>query len=145
VLWHRQSRSKPVVAGVLVPAADRHRGLDGNNAANPVSVDDVWILRADHGAGAGTWTGDQSATGLVVNGNDVEANGLAVEHFEQYETIWNGQGGTDLFFQNENPYEVPSQSAWMSSTTQDGYPIPSSTWASASRTPWPSRRPIPRA
>jgi hypothetical protein len=125
-------------------------GSTANNAADPVSVDDVffrvggaeagtvatafvdnsnnsilddlWIWRADHGAGAGTWTGDQSATGLVVNGNDVEANGLAVEHFQQYETIWNGQGGTDLFFQNENPYEVPSQSAWMASATQDGYP-----------------------
>jgi hypothetical protein len=132
-------------------------GSTANNAANPVSVDDVffrvggaeagtvatafvdnsnnsviddsWIWRADHGAGAGTWTGDQAATGLVVNGNNVETTGLAVEHFEQYETIWNGQGGTDLFFQNENPYEVPSQSAWMSSATQDGYPsfyIPSS-------------------
>jgi F5/8 type C domain len=125
-------------------------GSTASNAANPVSVDDVffrvggaeagtvatafvdnsnnsiiddsWIWRADHGAGAGTWTGDQSATGLVVNGNNVTATGLAVEHFQQYETIWNGQGGTDLFFQNENPYEVPSQSAWMSSATQDGYP-----------------------
>ncbi|HEV3382184.1 MAG TPA: discoidin domain-containing protein [Trebonia sp.] len=99
-----------------------------DNSNNSI-IDDVWAWRADHGAGAGTWTGDQSATGLVVNGNDVEADGLAIEHFQQYETIWNGQGGTDLFFQNENPYEVPSQSAWMSSATQDGYPafyIPSS-------------------
>jgi Carbohydrate binding module (family 6)/F5/8 type C domain len=132
-------------------------GSTANNASNPVTVDDVffrvggaetgtvatafvdnsnnsiiddtWIWRADHGSGAGSWTGDQSATGLVVNGNNVETTGLAVEHFEQYETIWNGQGGTDIFFQNENPYEVPSQSAWMSSATQDGYPafyIPSS-------------------
>jgi len=125
-------------------------GSTVSNAANPVSVDDVffrvggaetgtvatafvdnsnnsllddvWIWRADHGSGAGTWTGDQSATGLVVNGDNVEANGLAVEHFQQYETVWNGQAGTDLFFQNENPYEVPSQAAWMSSATQDGYP-----------------------
>jgi hypothetical protein len=92
-------------------------------------LDDIWAWRADHGSGAGSWTGDQAATGVVVNGNDVEANGLAVEHFQQYETVWNGQGGTDLFFQNENPYEVPSQSVWMSSATQDGYPafyIPSS-------------------
>jgi F5/8 type C domain len=125
-------------------------GSTANNASNPVSVDDVffrvggaeagtvatafvdnsnnsiiddvWVWRADHGAGGGSWTGDQSATGLVVNGNSVEALGLAVEHFQQYETIWNGQSGTNLFFQNENPYEVPSQSAWMSSATQDGYP-----------------------
>ncbi len=132
-------------------------GSTANNAANPVSVDDVffrvggaeagtvatafvdnsnnsiiddsWVWRADHGAGAGGWTGDQAATGLVVNGNNVTATGLAVEHFQQYETIWNGQGGTNIFFQNENPYEVPSQASWMSSATQDGYPafcIPSS-------------------
>ena len=132
-------------------------GSTANNAANPVTVDDVffrvggaeagtvatafvdnsnnsivddtWIWRADHGAGAGGWTGDQSATGLVVNGSNVETTGLAVEHFQQYETIWNGQGGTDIFFQNENPYEVPSQAVWMSSATQDGYPafyLPSS-------------------
>ncbi len=132
-------------------------GSTANNASNPVSMDDVffrvggaeagtaatafvdnsnnsiiddtWIWRADHGAGAGSWTGDQAATGLVVNGNNVTATGLAVEHFEQYETIWNGQGGENIFFQNENPYEVPSQSAWMSSATQDGYPafyVPSS-------------------
>jgi len=92
-----------------------------DNSNNSI-IDDAWIWRADHGAGAGTWTGDQSATGLVVNGNNVTANGLAVEHFQQYETIWNGQGGTDLFFQNENPYEVPSQSVWMSGPSQDGYP-----------------------
>ncbi|HLX49641.1 MAG TPA: discoidin domain-containing protein [Streptosporangiaceae bacterium] len=92
-----------------------------DNSNNSI-IDDVWIWRADHGAGAGTWSGDPSATGLAVNGNNVTANGLAVEHFQQYETIWNGQGGTDLFFQNENPYEVPSQPVWMSSATQDGYP-----------------------
>jgi hypothetical protein len=36
--------------------------------------------------------------------------------------IWSGQGGTDIFFQNELPYDPPSQSAWMASPTQDGYP-----------------------
>jgi hypothetical protein len=36
---------------------------NGNNSI----IDDSWIWRADHGAGAGGWTGDQSATGLVVN------------------------------------------------------------------------------
>jgi len=50
------------------------------------------------------------------------ATRFVVEHFQQYETIWNGQGGTDIFFQNENPYEVPSQAVWMPNATQDGYP-----------------------
>ena len=36
--------------------------------------------------------------------------------------IWSGQGGTDVFFQNELPYDPPSQAAWMASPTQNGYP-----------------------
>ena len=92
-----------------------------DNSNNSI-IDDVWAWRADHGAGAGSWTSDQGNTGLIVNGNDVTAYGLAVEHYQQDEVIWNGQGGEVIFFQNENPYEVPSQSAWMSSPTQDGYP-----------------------
>ena len=99
-----------------------------DNSNNSI-IDDVWAWRADHGAGGGSWTSDQGATGVIVNGNNVTAYGLAVEHYQQYETIWNGQGGTVLFYQNENPYEVPNQAAWMSSATQDGYPafyVPSS-------------------
>ena len=92
-----------------------------DNSNNSI-LDDIWSWRADHGAGAGTWTGDTSDTGLTVNGNNVTATGLAVEHYQKNETVWNGQGGTVIFFQNENPYEVPSQAAWMSSATQDGYP-----------------------
>ncbi|MEY9887049.1 hypothetical protein ABIA35_006675 [Catenulispora sp. MAP12-49] len=90
--------------------------------SNDSLLDDVWIWRADHGAGAGTWTGDQSPTGLVVNGNNVTSYGLAVEHFQQNEVDWNGQNGTVIFFQNENPYEVPNQASWMASASQKGYP-----------------------
>jgi hypothetical protein len=90
--------------------------------SNDSILDDVWIWRADHGAGAGTWTSDQADTGLTVNGNGVTAYGLAVEHFQKNETVWNGQQGTVIFFQNENPYEVPNQASWMASPTQKGYP-----------------------
>jgi F5/8 type C domain/Carbohydrate binding module (family 6) len=92
-----------------------------DNSNNSI-LDDIWSWRADHGAGGGSWTSDTAATGLTVNGNNVLAYGLAVEHYQQDETVWNGQGGEVIFFQNENPYEVPSQAAWMSSATQDGYP-----------------------
>jgi hypothetical protein len=90
--------------------------------SNNSLIDDVWAWRADHGAGAGSWTSDQGATGVVVNGNDVTAYGLAVEHYQKDETVWNGQGGTVVFYQNENPYEVPNQASWMAGPTQDGYP-----------------------
>ncbi|HEX5407194.1 MAG TPA: glycosyl hydrolase family 28-related protein [Pseudonocardiaceae bacterium] len=85
-------------------------------------MDDIWAWRADHGAGAGTFAGDVADTGVIVNGDHVSALGLFVEHFEKYETIWNGQAGSVLFFQNENPYEVPSQAAWMATPTQKGFP-----------------------
>ena len=84
-------------------------------------IDDVWAWRADHGAGVG-WTDNTADTGLVVNGNDVTAYGLAVEHYQKAEVIWRGQNGTDIFYQNEMPYDPPSQSAWRESPTVDGWP-----------------------
>ena len=90
------------------------------NDSNTI-LDDIWAWRADHGAGVG-WTQNTSNTGVIVNGNDVYAYGLAVEHFQKTEVIWNGQNGEDVFFQNEMPYDPPSQAAWMASPTFDGYP-----------------------
>ncbi|HET9059555.1 MAG TPA: RICIN domain-containing protein [Acidimicrobiales bacterium] len=86
-------------------------------------IDDIWAWRADHGnPGTTGWTVNTAANGLVVNGNNVTAYGLFVEHYQQYEVMWNGQGGTDIFFQNENPYDPPSQAAWEVSSSQVGYP-----------------------
>ena len=91
-----------------------------DNASNSI-IDNLWAWRADHGNAVG-WTVNKADTGLVVTGNNVTAYGLAVEHYQKNEVIWSGQGGTDIFFQNEMPYDPPSQSAWMASPTQDGYP-----------------------
>ena len=90
------------------------------NADNAI-LDDIWAWRADHGAGVG-WTDNTADTGLVVNGDDVSAYGLFVEHYQKSEVIWNGQNGEDVFFQNEMPYDPPSQAAWMESPTILGYP-----------------------
>jgi hypothetical protein len=86
-----------------------------------VVLDDIWAWRADHGSGVG-WTQNTAASGLVVNGDDVKATGLFVEHYQRYEVLWNGEGGSDVFFQNEMPYDVPSQAAWKATPTTDGYP-----------------------
>ena len=91
-----------------------------DNASGSI-IDDVWAWRADHGNAVG-WTSNIAATGVIVTGDDVTAYGLAVEHYQKYETIWTGQGGTDIFFQNELPYDPPNQAAWMASATQNGYP-----------------------
>jgi hypothetical protein len=91
-----------------------------DNAAHSI-IDDVWAWRADHGNDVG-WTSNTGATGVVVTGNDVTSYGLAVEHYQKSEVVWTGQGGTNIFFQNELPYDPPSQAAWMKSPDQDGYP-----------------------
>ena len=85
-----------------------------------VILDDIWAWRADHGNGVG-WTANTADTGVVVNGDNVTATGLFVEHYQKFQVIWNGDNGTDIFFQSEMPYDVPSQAAWMSSPTTDGY------------------------
>jgi hypothetical protein len=83
--------------------------------SDDVILDDIWAWRADHGTGVG-WTVNTADTGVVVNGDDVTAYGLFVEHYQRYNVIWNGENGRTIFFQNELPYDPPNQAAW----THDG-------------------------
>jgi hypothetical protein len=76
-----------------------------------VIIDDLWAWRADHGAGVG-WTSNTAANGVIVNGANVIAYGLFVEHYQNFEVIWNGENGKTIMFQNEMPYDPPSPSAW---------------------------------
>jgi hypothetical protein len=85
-----------------------------------VILDDIWAWRADHGTGVG-WTDNTADTGVIVNGDNVTAYGLFVEHYQKYEVMWNGNGGTEIFFQNEMPYDPPSQAAWMEAPGVDGW------------------------
>ncbi|MET0495744.1 MAG: discoidin domain-containing protein [Actinoplanes sp.] len=144
------------LAGVLVEAGATNSptlievgqaGANANNAADPISLHDVfvriggsgvgkatnsvvvnssnvigdhlWLWRADHGDGVG-WTVNTADQGLVVNGADVTMYGLFVEHFQKYQTVWNGERGRTYFYQNEMPYEMPNQAAWMNGSTR-GY------------------------
>jgi hypothetical protein len=79
--------------------------------SDDVLLDDIWAWRADHGQGVG-WTVNTADTGVVINGDDVTATGLFVEHFQKYNVIWNGERGRTVFFQNELPYDAPNQAAW---------------------------------
>jgi hypothetical protein len=79
--------------------------------ADHVVLDNIWAWRADHGSGVG-WTSNTADTGVVVNGNDVTATGLFVEHYQKDEVVWNGQNGRTIMFQNEMPYDPPDQASW---------------------------------
>jgi hypothetical protein len=89
--------------------------------SHDVLVDNSWLWRADHGAGA-DWNTNKSNSGLVVNGDGVTAYGLFSEHFQQYQTLWNGNGGATYFYQSEMPYDPPNQGAWQVSSGHPGYP-----------------------
>ena len=88
--------------------------------SNDTIVDHTWIWRADHGAGVG-WKENTSANGLVVNGNNVTVYGLFVEHHEEYQVLWNGNGGRTYFYQSEIPYDPPDQKSYASASGPNGW------------------------
>ena len=89
--------------------------------SNHVVGDNFWVWRADHGAGVG-WYDNTTKNGIIVNGDYVTLYALMVEHFHEYQTVWNGEYGRTYFYQSEIPYDVPSQAAWMSHNgTKNGF------------------------
>jgi hypothetical protein len=91
--------------------------------SNNVILDNIWSWRADHGnPGTVGWTVNTADNGLLVTGNNVTATGLFVEHYQKDEVLWAGQNGRIIFFQNEMPYDPPSQAAWTQFDGTLGYP-----------------------
>jgi hypothetical protein len=88
--------------------------------SNDTIIDHTWIWRADHGAEVG-WTKNLSANGLVVNGNHVTIYGLFVEHHQQFQVQWNGNGGRTYFYQSEIPYDPPDQASYTSAPGTNGW------------------------
>ena len=87
--------------------------------SNNVCADHLWLWRADHGKGVG-WDKNRGANGLIVNGDNVTIYGLFNEHFQEYQTIWNGEKGSVYFYQSEMPYDPPTADAWKHGKT-NGY------------------------
>jgi len=104
------------IGGATTGSAATSLEVDSNN----VLLDNIWAWRADHGLTPTGWTVNTALNGVVVNGNNVTALGLAVEHYQQNQVLWNGNGGETIFYQSELPYDVPSQSAWMNGNA-NGY------------------------
>jgi hypothetical protein len=94
-----------------------------------VLIDHTWVWRADHGIEGLTdterWNTNIGRNGVVVNSDHVTVNGLFVEHFQQYNTVWNGDDGTTILYQNELPYDPPTQADWMNGAVEGwaGYKV----------------------
>ena len=104
------------VGGAAVGRASVNLRINSNHTI----VDHTWIWRADHGSGVG-WKSNTSANGLVVNGNEVTIYGLFVEHYQEYQVLWNGNGGRVYFYQSEIPYDPPDQPSYTSTPGTNGW------------------------
>ncbi|WP_314502657.1 glycosyl hydrolase family 28-related protein [uncultured Microbacterium sp.] len=96
-----------------------------------VLIDHTWVWRADHGIEGFTngvngdtdrWNTNIGTTGVIVNGANVTATGLFVEHFQTFNTVWNGENGRVILYQNELPYDPPTQADWTQPNGTLGYP-----------------------
>ncbi|WP_422391303.1 adenylyl cyclase [Arthrobacter sp. N1] len=97
------------IGGPHVGKADTSLEVNSDN----VLIDHIWVWRADHGnEGAFGWDVSTGRNGVIINGDDVTATGLFVEHYQEYNTIWNGERGRTVLYQNELPYDPPNQAAW---------------------------------
>ncbi|XVU30036.1 adenylyl cyclase [Actinoplanes sp. CA-054009] len=90
-----------------------------------VLIDHTWVWRADHGVEGFSgdterWKTNTGRYGAIINGDNVVATGLFVEHFQKYNTVWNGEKGTTVLYQNELPYDPPTQADWMNGKVE-GY------------------------
>jgi hypothetical protein len=110
------------VGGPHVGKADTALEVNSDN----VLIDHTWVWRADHGVEGFTggdterWNTNIGRYGAVINGDNVVATGLFVEHFQKYNTVWNGEKGTTVLYQNELPYDPPTQADWMNGKVE-GY------------------------
>ncbi|MGC5333486.1 adenylyl cyclase [Micromonospora sp. DT62] len=109
-----------------------HTALEVN--ADHVLIDHTWVWRGDHGVEGFTqgvngdtdrWRTNTGRYGAVINGDHVTATGLFVEHFQRYNTVWNGEHGTTILYQNELPYDPPTQADWMNGAVEGwaGYKV----------------------
>jgi len=113
------------VGGPHVGKTDTALEVNSDN----VLIDHTWVWRADHGVEGFTdterWHTNVGRNGAVINGDHVTATGLFVEHFQQYNTVWNGEDGTTILYQNELPYDPPTQADWMNGAVEGwaGYKV----------------------
>jgi hypothetical protein len=118
------------VGGPHIGKADTALEVNSDN----VLIDHTWVWRGDHGVEGFTegvngdtqrWRTNIGRYGAVINGDNVTATGLFVEHFQRYNTVWNGDKGTTILYQNELPYDPPTQADWMNGDVEGfaGYKV----------------------
>ena len=79
------------IGGAVAGKATNSLVVNSNNTI----IDHTWLWRADHGTRHVGWTINTADTGLIVNGNNVLATGLFVEHYQKNEVDLERPGRPD--------------------------------------------------
>ena len=96
---------RPQAASALLTVGTQ--GSTTSHAGNPISVQDTFFRIGGDIAGKAT-------NSLVVNAGNTLVDDIWAWRADH------GNGGETIFFQNEMPYDPPSQAAWMNGSS-DGY------------------------
>ena len=95
--------------------------------SNDTIIDHTWVWRADHGDGVG-WETNRADYGVRVNGDEVLATGLFVEHFNKYDVEWHGERGPhDLLPEREGLRRARTRPPSRTATPRDSPPTTSPT------------------
>ena len=123
LLHMKGSNAKEAVPSLIADVYFRVGGTVTNDPAKTktcitidqdnVIGDNLWVWRADHGDKVG-WDLNTCPNGIVINGDNISMYALMVEHFNEYQTVWNGNNGQIVMYQSEVPYDVPSPEVWKS-------------------------------
>ena len=120
---HAQRRVLPRRRAARRQGDDRARGQLRQRAHRPhLGVARRPRSRRIHGPDTERWNTNIGTNGVIVNGDNVTATGLFVEHFQTYNTLWNGENGRVILYQNELPYDPPTQADWTQPDGTLGYP-----------------------
>ena len=121
---HGSASNPTTLSDVYIRVGGPHVGKATTSVeinSDNVLIDHIWVWRADHGIEGFTagvngdtdrWRTNTGLNGLVVNGDDVTATGLFVEHYQRHNVTWNGERGTTVLFQSELAYDPPTQADW---------------------------------
>ncbi|MDA3852011.1 MAG: hypothetical protein PF447_12190 [Spirochaetaceae bacterium] len=90
--------------------------------ANHVIGDHLWLWVADHDGQTFPlpWTTNASSSGIIVRGDGVSMYGLFCEHFQEFQTLWEGNEGSVYMYQSELPYYADTEEWWSTPEVQ-GY------------------------
>ena len=115
-------RCRTCSSASAAPPSGKADDAASRSTATTSILDDIWAWRADHGTGVGWTVEHRRHRRRRQRRRRHRLRPVRRALPAATRCIWNGERRQVVFFQNEMPYDVPSQAAWMAGAHADGYP-----------------------